>query len=368
MEYIEGGPLSKQTSTAKPMPWERAARYIGDVADALTEVHAAGLLHRDIKPANILLDSRHDEAVLADYGLAAWLEQAHGIAGTPGYVAPELDGGVASPLADVFSLAATLFYLVTGQAPFDGPDLLTSLRQARAGLRRPMEELRRVPKAIEDAIREGLEPEPGRRADLLTFTARLRGAHLQALADKLLELSRRSDCKVNLRLSVSTASEENPVFRPISCEIQAVEPARDMEYVSQTAPMAAVRTGDLVRLEMTADKDGYLTVLNLGSSGQLKVVFPNPLARDNRICAGRGHRLTLKLTPPAGTDRAAVIWTRQPNSLTPTEWRSRIEAGQMAAASPEQATRGMDFVLHEASVQPGDAWTAAVVAIRHGMA
>jgi serine/threonine protein kinase len=365
MEYVEGGSLRKHTSPANPMPWERAARYVGDVADALAEVHAAGLLHRDIKPANILWDSRHDEAVLADYGLAAKVEEAHGITGTPGYIAPELDGGAASPQSDVFSLAATLFCLVTGRPPFDDRDTLSSLRQARAGLQRPMHALSKVPKAIEDAILEGLEPEPSRRPDLGTFTARLRGAHLQALADKLLELSRRCACTINLRLTVSTASEDNPVFRPVAAETQAIEPNRETEYVPQAAPVASVRTGDLVRLDVTADANGYLTVLNLGSSGELKVLFPNPLARDNRIWAGRAHRLTLKLTPPDGTDRAAVIWTSQPNRMTMAEWRSRIEAGQMAAAPPEEATRGMDFVLHEASEQPADAWTASVVAITH---
>ena len=367
MEYVEGGSLSKQISAALPMSWERAARYVGDVGDALIELHAAGLLHRDIKPANILWDRHFDEAVLADYGLATWGEQAYGIAGTPGYIAPELDGGPASPQSDVFSLAATLFCLITGRAPFDNKDILTSLREAKAGLRRPVETLSRAPKAIEQAILEGLEPDPARRVDLPTFTVRLRGAHLQALAAKLVELSRRSACKVNLHLSVSTASEDNPVFRPVACEAQAVEPTRSAEYVPQAAPVASVRTGDLVRLELTADKDGYLTVLNLGSSGQLKVIFPNPLARDNRIHTGRAHRLTVKLTPPAGTDRAAVIWTSHPNSLTPAEWRSRIEVGEMAAAPTQEATRGMDFVLHEASEQPGDAWTAAVVAITHGM-
>jgi hypothetical protein len=122
-----------------------------------------------------------------------------------------------------------------------------------------------------------------------------------------------------------------------------------------------------VRFEVTADQDGYLTVLNLGSSGQLTVLFPNPMVRENRIQAEKPQRLTVKLTPPAGTDRAAVIWTREPRVLTPAAWRERIEAGQMAAIAPREATRGMDFVLHEAQEQAGEAWTAAVVAVSHQM-
>jgi serine/threonine protein kinase len=365
MEYVEGGSLSQQTSSKNPLAWERAARYVADVADGLADVHAQGILHRDIKPANILWNRQRDEALLSDFGIAAPIDEATGICGSPGYIPPELYGGSASPGSDVFSLAATFFCLVAGRPPFDQRDVIKGLGQARAGLSRPVAELNRVPKAIEDVILAGLEPEPERRLDLPTFSARLRGAHLQALADKLQALSRQSTSPVNLRVSVSTASEAELVFRPISLETQVLEPTRNMDVVPEPAPVAPVRTGDLVRLEVTANADGYLTVLNLGSSGELKVIFPNPLARDNHIRGGQAQRLTVKLTPPAGTDRAAVIWTRQMNTLTPAEWRSQIEAGQLIAVSPRESTRGMDFVLHEAGEQSASAWTASVVTISH---
>jgi hypothetical protein len=285
------------------------------------------------------------------------------VAGTKGYIAPELDGGSASPKSDLFSLAASLFCLVTGRPPFDAETVPDGLTQARAGLARPVAALSRLPRAVEDVILAGLESDPGKRVDLETFTSRLRGAHLQALADKLLALSRRSAGRVNLWVSISTAREPDLVFRPVACEAQALEPTHDLDYVA--APVASVHTGDLLRLEVTADADGYLTVLNLGSSGQLKVVFPNPMAPDNRVRAGQVHRLTVKLTPPAGTDRAAVIWSRRSSALTPAQWRDRIEAGQVPTIPPQESTRGMDFVLHEARAQGEDAWTASVVAIEH---
>jgi serine/threonine protein kinase len=363
MDYVEGGSLSKHPE--RPLPWAKAARYVGDVADGLAEVHAAGILHRDIKPSNILHDVQRDEALLADFGIAARAGQAGGIAGTPGYIAPELDGGAASPRSDVFSLAATLFCLIAGRAPFAAGDVLTSIEQARVGLRRPVTGLERVPRAIEEVILVGLEPQPDRRIDLDTFTARLRGAHLQALADKLLEMSRRSASPVHLRVSVAAAKETDLVFRPIPAETRTEEPTRDRSYVPEPAPVFTVPTGNLLRFEITADADGYLTVLNLGSSGVLKVIFPNPLARDNRIRAGQAHRLTVKLTPPPGIDRAAVIWTRHPNLLTPAEWVSRIEAGQPTVVPPTIATRGMDFVLHEAEGHAVEGWTAAVVTVAH---
>jgi serine/threonine protein kinase len=365
MEYVAGGSLEQQTSTTKPMSWERAARYVADVADGLAEVHALGILHRDIKPANILWDRQRDEALLTDFGIAGRIGTAGGLTGTLGYIGPELDGGAASPKSDVFSLAATLYCLITGQPPFQAESLLDYLRHARTGLSRPVAALSHVPRAIEDVILAGLEPNPNQRLDLATFTARLRGAHLQALADKLVELARHSTSKVNLRMVVSVANEAELVFRPVSLEAQPVEPTRNMDLVPEPAPAASVRTGNLVRFDVTADADGYLTVLNLGSSGKLTVLYPNPLVWENRIRRGQPQRLTVKLTPPPGTDRAAVIWTRQPRALTPAEWRERIEAGQMAVVAPQEATRGMDYVLHEAQEHAAEAWRAVVVAVSH---
>jgi serine/threonine protein kinase len=367
MEYVEGGPLSKQTSTTNPLAWERAARYAADVADGLDEVHAAGLLHRDLKPHNILWDRHRDEALLADFGLAAYVHQACTLSGTAGYLAPELLEGRASPKTDVFALAATLFHLVTGGPPFDAADLLAGCFQARRGLDRPVAALSGVPRAIEDAILSGLEPVPSLRADLSTFRAMLRAAHLQALADRLLNLSRRSRCTVRLHTTVSTANERDLVFRPVLCHSPPNESTRTTGSVPSPAPEAVVRTGDLVRLEITADADGHLTILNLGSSGELRVIFPNPKAQYNRIRSGQPHCLTVKLTPPEGTDRAAIIWTREPSELTPARWAEWIKAGLAVTLPPQESTRGMDFVLHEATEHPSSEWAVDVVAITHRM-
>ncbi|MFC1597016.1 protein kinase [Planctomycetota bacterium] len=363
MEYVPGSTLSQMTSLQSPMPWDKACKYVGDVADGLLEVHAKDVLHRDIKPANILLDSGHDEALLGDFGLATYATDAEDKVGTAGYTPPELLYTDATPKSDVFSLSATLFHLVAGQPAFEATDLSMSLRMAAAGLIRPVPALRNVPQAVEDLILAGLEPEPEKRIDLCTFIERLRGAHLQSLADQLRKLSARSG--VGIRVSVSTANERDLVFQPVDCQLQCLESHRGMNHVPEPSPLASVQTGDLVRLETLVDADGYLTVLNLGSSGELAVVFPNPNAPDNRIRAGEPSRVTAKMTPPAGTDRAAIIWTRQPDQLTPEGWRKRIEAAEVAEEPPSEATRGMDFVLHEADEQPGDAWAAAVVTVVH---
>ncbi len=135
MDFFEGGDLQKRLH-AKPLAPRAAAALISKIADALAHAHAAGVLHRDLKPSNILLDAA-GEPHLADFGLAAPLEGAGDltspgmVAGTPGYLAPELLAGTgrASPLPDVYGLGAVLYACLTGRAPFVGDSTAAILAQ-----------------------------------------------------------------------------------------------------------------------------------------------------------------------------------------------------------------------------------------------
>ncbi len=108
------------------------------VARATDYAHSQGILHRDLKPGNILLDGR-GEPMVSDFGLAKWLDansdhtKSLTTFGTPGYVAPEQAEGGAddlTPAADVYSLGAILFELLTGRPPFLGSNTLSVIRQA----------------------------------------------------------------------------------------------------------------------------------------------------------------------------------------------------------------------------------------------
>ncbi len=108
------------------------------VARATDYAHGRGILHRDLKPGNILLDGRR-EPMVSDFGLAKWLDTNKDLTksltafGTPGYIAPEqAEGGAAdlTPAADVYSLGAILFDLLTGRPPFLGSNALSVILQA----------------------------------------------------------------------------------------------------------------------------------------------------------------------------------------------------------------------------------------------
>ena len=126
MEHIAGESLAQRIARG-PIHVQVAARLVGAVARAVDHLHQQGLVHRDLKPSNILLD-QEGEPYVTDFGLAkvflgAGLEAtATGvIAGTPSYMAPEQAsgrGGEVGPAADVYSLGAILYELLTGQPPF----------------------------------------------------------------------------------------------------------------------------------------------------------------------------------------------------------------------------------------------------------
>src|SRR5216110_2143144 len=130
MKFAGGGSLLEAAPALRSEP-HRAVALMAKVARAVQYAHGQGILHRDLKPGNILLDG-HGEPLVSDFGLAKWLEPMGDLTrtppgiGAPHYVAPEqvdLGGSAAgklTPAADVYSLGAILFDLLTGRPPFLG--------------------------------------------------------------------------------------------------------------------------------------------------------------------------------------------------------------------------------------------------------
>jgi len=128
MEYVEGQTLHEMLGERQVFSEADALGYIIQIARALEHAHHQGLIHRDVKLKNIMITAS-GEAKLADMGLAreasdaAAAEAEAGRAyGTPYYISPEqIRGEVDIDFrADIYSLGATLYHLVTGRVPFDG--------------------------------------------------------------------------------------------------------------------------------------------------------------------------------------------------------------------------------------------------------
>jgi serine/threonine-protein kinase len=127
MDYVDGTDAGRLQHDGYPegMPAAEVAEIVAAVADALDHAHQRNLLHRDVKPANILVAKDDQRILLADFGIARWVDDPSGLTatnmtvGTVSYAAPEqLMGGQLDGRADQYALAATAYHLLTGSPPF----------------------------------------------------------------------------------------------------------------------------------------------------------------------------------------------------------------------------------------------------------
>jgi WD40 repeat protein/tRNA A-37 threonylcarbamoyl transferase component Bud32 len=135
MKLIQGSGLDRQLARLRADP-RAAVRLLAKVARAIQHAHERGILHRDLKPGNILLDA-HDEPHVTDFGLAkrvkedGQVSQSLSIVGTASYMAPEQaqSKGPLTVAADVYSLGAILYEMLTGRPPFKALTYLDTLIQ-----------------------------------------------------------------------------------------------------------------------------------------------------------------------------------------------------------------------------------------------
>lgn len=165
MEYVEGDTLADELGRHGPLPPERAVDLALQICSGLEAAHASGLVHRDVKPRNLLL--RPDGVLkIADFGIARAAESTRlteigTILGTAAYLAPEQAEGVeATPAADLYSVGAVLYELLTGRVPFTATSLVELLAKQQAGPPPPMAG---IPGWLELAVIRCLEPNPSER-------------------------------------------------------------------------------------------------------------------------------------------------------------------------------------------------------------
>lgn len=136
MKYATGGSLLEFKPALRGEP-RRSVALMAKVARAIAYAHEHGIVHRDLKPGNILLDGL-GQPLVSDFGLAKWLDATSDLTrtltifGTPGYIAPEQAQGHQqglNPAADIYSLGAILFDLLTGRPPFLGEHALAVIKQ-----------------------------------------------------------------------------------------------------------------------------------------------------------------------------------------------------------------------------------------------
>jgi eukaryotic-like serine/threonine-protein kinase len=177
MELLDGIDLEDLVRTGGPLPPARVCHILLQVAGALSEAHAIGLIHRDVKPANIMLCrqiGRADIAKLLDFGLVREIDSAdktrsdiHTLTGTPLYLSPE---AIVNPRsvdgrADLYALAAVGYFLLVGAPVFEARTVVEVCGlHLHAQPVSPSERLGRpLPEGLERVILRGLAKKPDDR-------------------------------------------------------------------------------------------------------------------------------------------------------------------------------------------------------------
>ena len=173
MPYIKGESLRAKLAREGELPVAEAARILREVTDALSYAHDEGVVHRHIKPDNVMIAGEH--ALVTDFGVAKAVTDSTGgtsltslgmALGTPAYMSPEQASGDphVDHRADLYSLGAMAFEMLTGAPPFSAPTpqamLSAHVTKApeRVGAIRPA-----VPPALEGLVMRCLEKRPADR-------------------------------------------------------------------------------------------------------------------------------------------------------------------------------------------------------------
>jgi len=128
MELLKGGDLVPFCKPGNLLPIDKVVSIIARAAEALDYAHKQNVVHRDIKPANIMYDLASDTVKLADFGIARLTDSSKTktgmVLGTPSFMSPEqLAGKKVEGRSDLFSLAVSLYQLLSGALPFDGESM-----------------------------------------------------------------------------------------------------------------------------------------------------------------------------------------------------------------------------------------------------
>jgi eukaryotic-like serine/threonine-protein kinase len=172
MPLVTGETLRARLAREKQLPVGDAVQIAREVADALAHAHALGVIHRDIKPENILLQGGH--AVVSDFGIALAVQSAAGqrmtqtglSLGTPQYMSPEqaLGERAIDARSDIYALGAVTYEMLTGEAPFTGPNVQAIVARLLAEDPRALSVQRKsVPEHVEAAVLQALEKLPADR-------------------------------------------------------------------------------------------------------------------------------------------------------------------------------------------------------------
>lgn len=340
MEYIDGTDALELLHRHGRQPASVVADIGSGAARAIEEAHKSDVIHRDIKPANLMLPNSGGVKV-ADFGLARALASESGltmsgaIMGTPDYMAPEqAQGAQVGPLADVYSLGATLYHLFVGRPPFHGATpMAVALQHVTSRIIVP-----------ENLVRDDVDRMLVRMINELTQKDPLRRPHdLSVVSGQLLEIARTN------RRTKKLLSEGATLYATVGLKLDVAAINREKaEEAVAAMDKGRVESPHLDRLRKAAEK----------ARGNTKAVRADTGTRERRpptdpaeLAASMGEAASTSarrssgqlpaLPPTAGDDTTS---RRAPSSPAHTPHRDTRPSGPLRSTnivqSPERDPDG----------------------------
>jgi WD40 repeat protein/serine/threonine protein kinase len=357
MEYVAGGQdLHKLVREHGRLPIEQACRFVQQAAMGLQHAFERGLVHRDIKPHNLILSGvtsyssltktsqatrqglmTKDEGLvkILDFGLArlgegdddsSTLTQEGSVMGTMDYLAPEQarDSHTADIRSDLYSLGCTMYFLLTGQAPFSGGTAAEKMYKHQFSEPTPLQGLRpETPNAVADIVNKLMAKRPEDRyqapAELaLDLEAFLAGRPVSASAT------------ASSRVRTVGASDTSQALQ------ETYNPFADLSHSKTAAdePLASpIATAKLPATKMRTGNRHRLMVMAAGGAAALVVVIAT-------VVVVFGHK------PPPIANESAIVHSKTPKKPTAIDltalaekWRQEEEATEKKRKAEEDAAR-----------------------------
>lgn len=335
MEYIEGENLEQQVRRNGYLPYKQVAEAIRQAAAGLAHAHAKRLIHRDIKPSNLVLDV-HGIVKVMDMGIARILEQGdedsltlqghEEMLGTVDFIAPEQfeDPHNVDARADLYSLGCTMFFLLTGRAPFDEGTMTDRLLAHQAQAPPDLRQVRSdIPKGLVEICLKLMEKKKEDRYQ----TANELG---QALTDWLKSVDQPQSSQPT---EGEEAAAEPPAAEPAT-ESPAVEPAAEVpapEPMPEEPPSTVMQDyGDMSAFVIATDTNIDYSTLDAQPASE----------QTTSTVGGNADTVTNATAPPP--EPAVSETPAAPNSPEPAPQAPAPQAVAEQEAAPPVETSEVD--------------------------
>ena len=330
MEYVQGRTLADILRANGHVNSVQAAEIANEVAAALGNAHASGVVHRDIKPANILIGG-NGQVKVADFGIARAmnapsennLTQVGSVMGTATYFSPEqAQGAQPDPRSDLYSLGIVLYEMVAGKPPFSGENPVSIAYKQVHDLPQPLNQLvADVPRPFEAIVAKLLAKDPGLRyanaealrEDLRRYRSGEPVMALAAVAGAAPPPMRTGDTgsaanvtRAMPRTAANPAQGSTTVMARTAMLPQQRQPVRRNNWYGVAAFIAllALVAGGIVLFNILKNKDK-------ADAAQFELidVVGKPLAEATKALEGEGLAFTTIAQPTPGAVENAVVST-----------------------------------------------------------